>query len=46
MDYSFNNVRSNLYWELSALNYTEIDSNIIDKHFFTEQNLNAKLSIN
>lgn len=44
MDYSFNNVRSNLYWESVAVNYTEIDSKIIDKYFFNEMNMNTKLS--
>lgn len=44
MDYSFNNIKSNLFWEVNAVNYTEIDSKIIDKHFFTELNIDAKLS--
>jgi len=45
MDYSFNNIKSNLFWEVNAINYTEIDSKIIDKYFFTELNIEAKLSI-
>lgn len=45
MDYSFNNIKSNLFWEVTNVNYTEIDSKIIDKYFFTELNINAKISI-
>lgn len=44
MDISFNNVRGSLYWDNPCLNYTDIDTKIIDKHFFSEMNINAKKS--
>ena len=44
MDYSFNNMKGNLFWEMPALNYTDISNSDIDKYFFTENNIKDKNS--
>ena len=37
-------MKGNLYWEMPALNYADIDNNSLEKYFFNENNISAKES--